>query len=1037
MRKLAVLFLCCTMLCSVNLFAQSVAGLGAISGTVRDASGAVVGDAQVVVANVSKGIKRTLNTTQAGAFTAPSLVPAEGYTITINKPGFSEYTLKNLQVMVGQNIGLDAILSVAGASTQISVEAAAPIVDNTKTDVSVVVGATQIQDLPINGRRVDSFALLAPAVVPDGTFGLISFRGIAGGNTFLTDGNDTTEQYYNENAGRTRITSQISQDAVQEFQVVSNNYSAEFGHATGGVINTLTRSGSNDFHGTGYWFFRNQDFNAKDTFATINPQERRNQLGASAGGKMLKDKLFYFFNYEAMRRDFPLIASITSAGNPLFSTNGTFTGTCAATAALPVTQAQCDTARNFLNRQFQTLPRTSNQDLGFGKIDWRPTERNSFSASLNVLRWVSPNGLQTQAVLNNGNGVGNNVNSSVRSKYGRLAWTSIPTNSMVNEFRFGWFKDKQFDYPNDALAIPGIGFLGISITGQSFLGTATDYPRTNPSENRYEFADTLTWTKGKHTLKAGFDIFRTEDYTNLLFNRTGTYSFPSFTALAYNLSGNTTGSKDWLTFTQTIGNPIIDFFIKDYSFFVQDQYKLTPRLTVNLGLRYDYTDIPQPTITNPDYPATGRIPSFGKQFAPRIGFAYSLDDQSKTVLRAGYGIFYGRYPGGLINTFFLGNGQYQKAISLNSTAAADKAAGPVFPNVLPNTGNFNPPAGSVSLNIASDNFRTPYTQQADIAIERQLTTDLALTVSYIWSRGLHLTSVDDVNIGAAGPIVTYRINDASGNQTGTYSTPVYVRQNRVDTRYSRINAVGSGLNSWYNGLATQLAKRMSHGVTGSVSYTWAHAIDNGQGGAGTPNIFGSGGPQNYIPGNYNADKGSSALDIRHRLVAGAVWNPVFTHNDNAFSKYLINNWGLSALGTLSSSPAVTPTVQISSAFAPAPLTAAFTNSLNGYASGGLNSRVPFLPVNSILVGKVERLDLRLTKAFPITERFKALFTFDAFNVFNHRYLTGVNSRTYIESVGGGVPVLNPDPTSGAGTASQGFPDGTNARRLQLGLRFNW
>ena len=242
---------------------------------------------------------------------------------------------------------------------------------------------------------MDSFALLAPAVVPDGTFGLISFRGIAGGNSFLTDGNDTTEQYYNENAGRTRITSQISQDAVQEFQVVSNNYSAEFGHATGGVVNTVTRSGSNDFHGTGYWFFRNQDFNAKDTFATINPQEKRNQLGASAGGKMLKDKLFYFFNYEAMRRDFPLIASITSAGNPLFSTNGTFIGTCAATAALPVTQAQCDTARNFLNRQFQTLPRTTNQDLGFGKLDWRPTERNSFSASLNLLRWVSPNGLQT------------------------------------------------------------------------------------------------------------------------------------------------------------------------------------------------------------------------------------------------------------------------------------------------------------------------------------------------------------------------------------------------------------------------------------------------------------------------------------------------------------------------------------------------------------------------------------------------------------------------------------------------------------------
>ena len=230
------------------------------------------------------------------------------------------------------------------------------------------------------------------------------------------------------------------------------------------------------------------------------------------------------------------------------------------------------------------------------RLDWRPTERNSFSASLNVLRWVSPNGLQTQAVLNNGKGVGNNVNSSVRSKYGRFTWTSIPTTTMVNEFRFGWFKDKQFDYPNDALGIPGIGFLGISITGQNNLGTATDYPRTNPSENRYQFADSLTWTKGRHTMKFGFDIMRTEDYTNLLFNRTGTYLFPSLTALALDLTGNTAGNKDWSTFTQTIGNPVVDLYINDYSFFVQDQYKVTPRLTLNLGMRYDYSSLPQPPL---------------------------------------------------------------------------------------------------------------------------------------------------------------------------------------------------------------------------------------------------------------------------------------------------------------------------------------------------------------------------------------------------------------------------------------------------------
>ena len=1031
MNRIAVVLSLLSLAVFQSASAQSVAGLGSISGTVRDASGAAIPGAEVVVANESKGIRRTLTTTDAGLFAAPSLVPASGYTVGVSKAGFTQHQTKGIQVLVGQAVNLDIALTVGGISTQIEVTADAPIVDSTKTDVSQVIGSDQILNLPINGRRVDSFVLLAPAVVPDGTFGLVSFRGIAGGNAFLTDGNDTTEQYYNENAGRTRIQSQIGQDAVQEFQVVSNNYSAEFGHAMGGVVNTVTRSGSNDLHGTAFWFFRNQDFNAKDTFATINPLETRHQFGGSAGGKLIKDKLFYFFNYEGLRRDFPLIASITAAGNPLFNAAGQFIGTCAA----PASPAQCTVARSFLDRQFQTIPRTTNQDLGFGKIDWRPTERNAFSVSLNALRWVSPNGLQTQAVLNNGNGVGNNVNSSVRSKNGRVSWTGIPTPNIVNEFRFGWFNDKQFDYPNQALAIPGIGFLGISITGQSNLGTAVDYPRVNPLENRYEYADTLTWIKGKHTLKTGFDVLHTNDYTNLLFNRAGAYSFPSFSALAADLTGNTTGAKDWQTFSQTIGNPVVNLTIKDYAFFVQDQYKLTPRLTLNLGARYDYSDLPQPTVTNPDYPATGRIPTFSHEIAPRVGFAYALDQNNKTVVRAGYGIFFGRYPGGLINTLILGNGSYQKSISLNSSNAADKAAGPVFPTVLPtNASNFNPPAGSVSLNIASKDFRTPYTQQADLAIERQLTNDLSLTVSYIWSRGLHLTSVNDINIGAPGPPVTYRIVNATGNQTGSYSTPVYVRQNRVDPRYARINIIDAGLNSWYNALAAQLTKRMSHGITGSIAYTWSHAIDEGQGGAGSPNIFASGGPQSYIPGDYRNEKASSSLDLRHRVVFSAVWSPTFIKSDSLFARYFVNSWQLSALGTFTSAPQVTPAVQISSAPNPGNgLTAANTGSLNGYA----NSRVPFLPLNSIPVDTVQRLDARIAKVFPITDRFKTMFTFDAFNVFNHRYFTSVNTRAYVYSLAGTTPTLTFQNSLGTGTASQGFPDGTNARRLQLGLRLLW
>jgi hypothetical protein len=228
---------------------------------------------------------------------------------------------------------------------------------------------------------------------------------------------------------------------------------------------------------------------------------------------------------------------------------------------------------------------------------------------------------------------------------------------------------------------------------------------------------------------------------------------------------------------------------------------------------------------------------------------------------------------------------------------------------------------------------------------------------------------------------------------------------------------------------------MAHGVTGSLSYTWSHAIDQGQGSAGTPNIFASGGPQSYAPGDYRGEKGTSALDVRHRLVVSGIWAPVFTKNTNAFSRYVVNSWQLSLLGTFSSAPPATPTIQISSAAVPAGYTPAYNSSLNGYTS--FSSRVPFQPINSVPIDQIARLDARLTKAFPISERFKTMFTFDAFNVFNHRYFTSVATREYTGAIVNGVGVLSPASGFGLGSATQGFPDGTNARRLQIGLRVIW
>jgi hypothetical protein len=449
---------------SAPLAAQSLAGLAAINGTVRDASDAVIAGANVTVSNPSNGIQRRLVTNESGYFLVPSLPPGPDYAVSVEKAGFATYELKGIQLQVGQNASLAITINVAGQAQTVSVSDTPPIVDQAKVGVSQVVDSTQIQNLPINGRRVDTFVLLTPGVTTDGTFGGVTFRGMPSGNAFLQDGNDTTMSFYNENAGRTRISSNISQDAVQEFQVQASGYSAEFGRAVGGVINTVSKSGTNEVHGTAYWYFRNQDFNARDRYASINPLETRHQAGGSLGGPIVKDRLFYFFNGEITRRDFPLISSIL---NPqFFNAAGTFIGTCAA----PATAQQCTNAVNYFRRFFGTVDRTASQNLGFGKLDWRPNDRHSISANFNLLNWRSPNGIQSAAVLTNAGGIGNNGLATVKDRWGRLSHTAIISASKVNEFRFGFFRDRQLDDINSALIPPNGLISGLTVQGQGNLG---------------------------------------------------------------------------------------------------------------------------------------------------------------------------------------------------------------------------------------------------------------------------------------------------------------------------------------------------------------------------------------------------------------------------------------------------------------------------------------------------------------------------------------------------------------------------------------
>jgi len=1023
MRKSLFVLVLAIALASCAL-AQSGAGLGSISGVVQDASGAAVPGAVVVVTNESKGIRRDLETTGQGQFTAPALIPDSGYKVTVTKPGFSNYEATNITVAVGQNVDLHVALGVAATTTTVDVSATAAAVEDTKTDVSQVVNTRQILDLPINARRVDSFVLLSPAVVPDGAFGLLSFRGIAGHNSFLTDGNDTTNQFYNENAGRTRITSPISQDAVQEFQVISDNFAAEYGNAMGGVINTITKSGTNSIHGTGYWFFRNRSLNARDRYALFNPQDIRHQSGASIGGALIKNKLFYFFNYEATRRNFPGIASLSSG---MFNSAGQFLAAANPCpdpkATVPATAAQCSTALNtILTRNFGTVSRTVVQDLGFGKLDYHLSDKNSVSLSLSLLRWVSPHGIQaTGIVFNTGNLIGNNADSTVRDGYGRAQWTSVVTPSVVNEARFGWFHDRLFDPASDDFLYPGLGRAGLTVASTSNLGVATSYPRLNPSETRYEFADNLSWTKGSHTLKFGLDIAHTEDFVNQLSNQFGSYSYSSLNAFALDFSGNTTGAKNWNTYSQTFGNPQIDTNLVNYGFYGQDQWRINSRLLFNYGVRYEFSTIPQPKIVNPDYPQTGVIHNTKNNFSPRVGISYALTNDQKTLIRAGYGIFYARYQTGLIENLFLTNGVYQSSISYNSGTAGQLAAGPVYPNNLSAT-SFVPPAGSLNILFADKNLRNPYTHQANVGIERQLTNTVNLNVSYIWSRGVRLYGIRDLNVGPLGAPVTYSIQDASGATVGSYTTPTY--RTRVDPKYRQIAQIDNPGLSYYDGLAVQLQKRFSHHFQASVAYTWSHAIDLNQSG-GSNNIFFGTTPTSYANGDFASEKGSAANDTRHRFVTSFVWDPTFIKSDSGWARYVVNHWQLSSVTTLQSSQPFNSTTSVSgNAFTGALV----SGSLNGL--GGGFGRVPFQPVSNLNLDPTYRVDARLSKKLPFGERVTAYLTFEAINLFNTPY--DLSRRTVEYNLVGTALQFRSDYATPQGDALS--PDGTTARRAQVSLR---
>jgi hypothetical protein len=1046
---------------SACALAQSVGGSAGISGVVKDPSGSAVPNAKVVISSTTQGTLRTIETNNAGAFGAPALTPGPGYKVAVTAAGFAPYEVSDINLEVGQSLNLNVPLTVGQTSTTIDVVGAAVMLDDTKADVSTVVDSKQIDNLPVNGRRVDSFVLLTPGVSNDATFGLLTFRGVAGNNSFLIDGNDNTEQFYDENAGRTRIQSQISQDAVQEFQVVSDDYSAEYGRAMGGVVNTVTKNGTNQLHGSAFYYFRSTGFDAADPFATINvpnaqgvgvptrinPPEKRVEGGGTLGGALIKDKLFYFIDGDLTYRQFPFVDSyaVTNVINPI-TQNWVTTGSQACTT--PATPAQCAAINGLLGRFFGQIPRKDDNDLAFGRLDYHPTDKHTFTAEFNFLRWWSPNGIQTGVDSTTGSGITGNGDDSVRVRNGKLGWTWVPTSTFVNNFHFGVDTDRQADSFDNAELGGGLGYLDVSVDGVQ-LGPATYLPRVEPSETRFEFSDDATLVKSNHTVKFGFNYFTTEDYNYYISNAWGSYTYttPTLFAEDYSNAAGTIGAatgKNWSSYSQTFGNPIADYRINELAWYVNDQWRVNSKLTVNLGVRWDKSMSMNFPVTNPSWPQTGYIHTPNKDFSPRVGLAYRVAD--KTVLRGGFGLFYARMLGGLIDNLWTTNGIYQIADSFSASNPTQLAVGPNFPSRLPAAPS-GAAVGAATIQFADPNIKTPYSAQANLTLERQITPDMLVTVSGIMSRGIHLLSSVDLNLSPPTGSMSYTINNASGQAAGTFTTPVYTAP-RPNTAFGAVLETVNGIDSVYDGLAVTLNKQFTHGLQMLGSYTWSHEIDDGQEQASNSIFYSS--LTTLYNGNNSAERASGWEDQRHRFVYSFVYEPQ-THFSNGVAKALLGNWQLSAITTLGSGrpytsagvsgsiAACSSTVTTGCAQLPAGDSLLSTSFPNAFTGG---HRVPWLPVNDILTPASYRADARITKFIPIKigdHDTRLGLNFEMFNLSNSWSPTGMTSTEYILSKG----VLTPNISStgipgwGVGNASSGFPDGTQARRMQISARYQF
>jgi hypothetical protein len=958
---LLILFLTLLWTCPPALLAQQETAT--ITGEVKDASGAVVPRASITVTNLGTNISVKSETNDQGIYFVPSLKPG-AYSVTVERDGFKKAVRTGITLQVNQVARVDLSLQVGELTTVVEITEAASLLETENSARGSVIDQKKIVDLPLNGRDYNQLALLSPGVLP-GTPRLasVNFKGVLNvngnrtfNNVFLLDGVDNIS-YSNSFRGENVQLVQPSVEALQEFKIQTNAYSAEFGRSSGAVVNATIKSGTNGIHGSVYEFLRNDVLDANNFFSNAlgapKPRRQRNQFGAAVGGPLVKNRTFWFGDYEGLREreGVPRVRQVPTAaekaglfssavfdpfatGRPEFSRNTAGQWVIPQTRWDPVGAAivklipDPNVAGTTI---FASTPVTSTrQDQFDARVDHQFTSTLNFFARYSFVdtNTFRPAPLPGLAEGSFNDAFGSNLNRSQGLAIG-LTWTMA--SNLVGDFRFGWARGNYFtnppnfgvdaptqvglkNVPNDPRILGGLP--KVNIQGFDAVGRHTSTPQFQTPRSWNPRA-TFSWNRGQHFFKFGTEFLHVQTKINDLNATIGRLNFENrFTGRA--VGDLLLGLPSQLALTSFT---VMDQGQDMQFYFFQDDYKVTPKLTLNLGIRYEYATPPRERnnqFANFD-PQTGTA-IFAKDggiferalihpdrnnFAPRIGFAYS--PTARWVLRGAYGIFYthtvrqGRE--GLLgfNPPFLVDNLLQTSVT-GSAAVASAAvfrlvngypAGLLDPNTL---------SATVLRRAQDPRQRSPYIQQFNFGIQYELVKNLLLDVAYVGNKGTKLNGFRNLNQRAV-------ITNTNGSQSaGARPFPAFGDIQWMENR----------VNSSYNSLQARLEKRFSGGLTGLISYTWGKAL------TGSPDhISTSGGgagidtgtfrePQNG--NNLRADRGLAEFDIKHRFVASYIYELPFGHgrrwgnNWSTAADLLLGGWQVTGIHAIQSGLGLTATV---------------------------------------------------------------------------------------------------------------------------------